>query len=134
MFMRNFVIALTIALLQSGIAWSQGTITSFSVQSAGDHAILEWTSGYEAGLSIYQIERSLDGLEFISVAQVSPMGDLSSYVYEDYPLYKESTRTFYYRVRAIMTNGSSSLSSVKIVTLSFSGIQQTWGSIKALFR
>jgi len=132
--MRNFVIALVIALLHCGTAWSQGIITSFSAQPAGDHAVLEWTSGSEAGLSIYQIERSLDGLEFISVAQVSPMGNLSSYIYEDYPLYKESTRIFYYRVRVIMTNGSSSLSSVKIVTLSFSGIQQTWGSIKALFK
>ncbi|MCX6640072.1 MAG: hypothetical protein NTW14_06265 [bacterium] len=115
-------------------AFAAGVITSFEARSEGDYAYLEWTSESESGLSVYRVERSLDALQFISVAEVEPTGDHSSYVYEDHDLVKSSTRTYYYRINALMKDGTNSFSSVKSVTLAFSGIQQTWGSIKALFR
>ena len=131
---RLITVVIAIALLHCGVAWSQSLIVNFEVYPGGDHATLEWDSGIEAGLSLYQIERSSDGIEFIAVDEVAPQGNNSSYIYEDYPLYKDNSRIYYYRIRAIMADGSSTLSGVKSVTLSFSGIQQTWGSIKALFR
>ncbi len=132
--MRNIFAAAAITLLLAGLVWAPGVISSFSAYGEGDYVTLEWNSGSEEGLSIYQIERSLDGLDFSVINEVAPQGSNSSYVYEDHDLFKNSTRTYYYRIRASMNNGTSSLSSVQSVTLSFSNIQQTWGSIKALFR
>lgn len=133
--LRNVFVSFALgSLLIGGVVWAPGVIMTFSASNQGDSVTLEWSSGSEAGLSVYQIERSLDGLDFSTIAEVSPQGDNSTYIYEDHDLFKGSTRTYYYRIRAAMSNGTSSLSSVQSVTLSFSGIQQTWGSIKALFR
>lgn len=131
---RNSFVALTIALFLTGVAVSQGIITSFTATTKGDFVVLEWTSGPETGLDKYQVERSFDGLDFFPIADVFCTGANSTYIYEDHDIYKSSTRTYYYRIRAVMTDGSFSFSSVQSVTVSISGIQQTWGSIKALFR
>jgi hypothetical protein len=129
----NFIIA--IALLSALPAWAQNPIVSFTAQAENDdYVVLEWNSGSEAGLSLFRVERSLDGLTFLNIAEISPQGDNSAYRYEDHDLYKTTPRTYYYRVRAVMMNGTSSTSPVQSVTLAFSGVQQTWGSIKALFR
>jgi hypothetical protein len=133
-FIRTNLLALTIALMLTGIAVSQGIIATFSALGDGDAVILEWSSGIETGLDQYQVERSFDGLEFFPIADIPGTGSNSTYIYEDHDIYKSSTRTYYYRIRAVMEDGTFSFSSVQSVTLNISGIQQTWGSIKALFR
>jgi hypothetical protein len=133
-FIRINLLAVTIALMLTGIAVSQGIIATFSALGDGDAVILEWSSGIETGLDQYQVERSFDGLEFFPIADIPGTGSNSTYIYEDHDIYKSSTRTYYYRIRAVMEDGTFSFSSVQSVTLNISGIQQTWGSIKALFR
>ncbi len=131
---RNVAIAGILALLTASSLRAQGIIVNFTAHAENnDYAVLEWTSANESGLSTFRIERSLDGLAFSAIADVTPQGNNSAYRYEDHDIYK-SSRTYYYRIRTVMTDGSSSLSAVQSVTLDFSGIQQTWGSIKALFR
>ena len=130
----NLIIAFTFALFSATVAISQGIIATFNALGDGDVVILEWSSGIETGLDQYQVERSFDGIEFFPIADVPGTGSNSTYVYEDHDIYKSSTRTYYYRIRAIMNDGSFNFSSVQSVTLYISGIQQTWGSIKALFR
>ncbi len=127
-------LSISLILLICSIALAPSVITNFTASNAVDFVLLEWTSGTEAGVSNFQVERSLDGIEFLAIATVSPQGSNSDYTYEDHDLYKGATRTYYYRIKAQMDNGSSNFSSVETVTLSFSGIQQTWGSIKSLFR
>jgi len=134
MLLRKAIPGLLLALLCSGTVRAQGVINDFNAYAEGEYAVLEWNSGSEDGLSNFQVERSFDGLQFIAIATLAPQGDNSSYRYEDHDPYKNSSRTYYYRIRALMSDGTSSLSSVQSVTLWFSGIQQTWGSIKALFR
>ncbi len=131
---ERIVTACALVLLLIGLAFAQGVFNSFTAGTQGDFAILEWTSGSENGLSEYQVERSLDGLDFITIDTVFPLGSNTTYIYEDHDLYKGSNRTYYYRICALMNNGSRIYTSVESVTLSISGIQQTWGSIKALFR
>ncbi len=132
--MRILSTSLIVLLLFAASAWAPSVITQFDAITGGDYVILNWTSGSEAGLSNFQVERSLDGLDFQAIATISPLGSNTDYSYEDHDLYKTTTRTYFYRIKAQMTNGSSNLSPVKSITLSFSGIQQTWGSIKSLFR
>lgn len=133
-FRKKILTAFLVLALFAGLVWAPGIINNFNAFAEDDYAVLEWDSGSEAGLSSFQVERSLDGLQFLNLASLPPQGDNSPYRYEDHDIYKSSNRTYYYRIRAQMENGTSSLSSVQSVTLSFSGIQQTWGSIKALFR
>lgn len=133
--MRNALAAFVLALLLALPGRAQNIIQNFAAHAENDdYVVLEWNSGSEAGLTTFRIERSLDGLTFITLQNLAPQGSNSSYRYEDHDLYKSSTRTYYYRVRALLNDGTSSLSSVQSVTLAFSGIVQTWGSIKALFR
>jgi len=133
----NIKILLTttaLILMTAGIAWAPSVITSFNASNADDYVLLEWVSGSESGVSNFQVERSFDGIEFQAIVTITPQGSSSSYYYEDHDLYKNTTRTYYYRIKVQMSNGSSSFSAVETVTLTFSGIQQTWGSIKSLFR
>jgi hypothetical protein len=132
--MRNVIIAVIATVLLAGLAWAPSIITNFNAESAGDYVILTWNSGSEASLMLYAVERSLDGMDFVQLAEVDPQGSNSSYTYEDHDLFKGTSRTYYYRIRAQMDNGTAGYSTVQSVTLSFSGIQQTWGSIKSLFR
>ncbi len=132
---RNYLFIFSLLLLTALPIWADSIIFNFSAQvSDGDFVVLEWNSGSESGLQVYRVERSLDGLNFQSIAEMAPLGSNSVYRYEDHDIYKSTSRTYYYRIRAQMGSGVSSLSSVQSVVLDFSGIQQTWGSIKALFR
>jgi hypothetical protein len=133
--MKRLSAIIIAVLFCAGTAAAQGIIVNFTAHAENDdYAVLEWASGSENGLLLFRVERSLDGLTFTSIAELAPQGSNSDYRYEDHDLYKTSPRTYYYRIRALMTSGTSTLSPVQSVTLAFSGIQQTWGSIKALFR
>ncbi|MBU1651535.1 hypothetical protein KKA00_04900 [bacterium] len=132
--MRRVILTFLILSLTAGVVWGPNLINQFTAESAEDFVILEWVSGPEAGLKEYQVERSLDGIGFIAIATLPPAGSETEYTYEDYDIYKTTTRTYYYRIHGSMLNGTSTYSDIQSVTMSFSGIQQTWGSIKSLFR
>ena len=134
MMKRSIFISLCAVLFITGLAWAPSLITDFTASNEGDFVLLTWQTGVENGVSEYLVERSLDGLEFHEISQLQPLGNNWEYTYEDRDLYKTTSRTYYYRIHASLSNGSSSFSTVESVTLSFSGIQQTWGSIKSLFR
>jgi hypothetical protein len=123
-------------LLSTTVLQAQSVIYSFTARAVGnDYVLLEWKSASEAGLGMYKVERSLDGLTFAPIADMQPKGSNSTYQYEDHSVIGgDGTRVYYYRIRALMINNTSTFSPVQAVTLNFSGIQQTWGSIKALFR
>jgi len=124
-----------VTLLAASFGQAQSVIISFTATPENaDQVNLEWTTGNESGVSEFKVERSLDGLTYLPLEDIGPQGNSSTYLYEDRDIYKSSTRTYYYRIRAVMSNGTSSLSTVQSVVMYFSGIQQTWGSIKALFR
>jgi hypothetical protein len=110
-------------------------IVNFQVTSGGDYAILEWTSGVEAGLVKYKIERSIDNVSFSFVADVFPQGDNHTYTYTDDDVMKYTTqRLYYYRIKMLFTGNTFAYTPSESVLLAFSGFQETWGSIKAMFR
>lgn len=129
------LLCLGLVLLAVSPVQAQSPISSFTAQAIGEGSVkLEWRSGNEAGLANFRVERSLDGITYTTLATLPPRGSNSVYTYTDNDLSKNGNRTYYYRLRAQMTDNSFSFSPVHTVTLFFSGIQQTWGSIKALFR
>lgn len=100
-----------------------------------DHCQMEWTTGNEDNLSVFVVERSGDGTTFLPIGRVTARGSFSQYQFTDSsPLDADIDHTFYYRLKMINRDGSSTYSPVEEVSLSFTPVQHTWGMIKALFR
>ena len=116
-------------------AWAvNSVITDFSAYGEGDRVVLNWTSGIEGNLNKYKIERSSNNQNFSHISDIAPEGDFFHYEYIDNDVLKSSQRLFYYRIKMVFTDGTYTYSDTSSVTLQFSGIQETWGSIKAMFR
>lgn len=77
-------------------------------------ARLRWTTSQEEGLDKFEVERSVDGIAFDQIAQVTArnLSEEGSYVYVDENIQASG---YYYRVRAMEHDGSSSLTEVKRV-------------------
>jgi hypothetical protein len=134
--MRNIVTTSIIVIALCGLAVPTGSVLiNFDVVPDGDKAILNWESGLELNLTKYKLERSADNKTFTLIAEVLPAGNFSQYEYIDDDIMKSySNRIYYYRIRMIFGDGTYAYSDTKTVILNFSGLQETWGSIKAMFR
>ncbi|NQS98051.1 MAG: hypothetical protein HQ591_06325 [candidate division Zixibacteria bacterium] len=129
----NYII-IALALATAVIA-GDSVIISFTIDSQGDMAILEWQSGVEGNLLKYKIERSPNNINYTFIEEILPQGNYTTYQYIDDDVMKtNSQRIYYYRIKMIFADGTYAYSEVKSVTLTFSGFQETWGSIKALFK
>jgi hypothetical protein len=116
------------------LVWAGAVILEFTAEVQSNTVVLSWRTGVEMNLSIFQVQRSTNGSSFYSIGAVEPTGSYSQYQYVDDNLLKQSMRTYYYRLEMIDMDGTSSYSNVQQVIVIASGIQQTWGSIKAMFR
>ena len=133
--MKRLSLLLIIFLLASVVTAGDSVITSFTISPQGDMAVLEWESGLEGNLLKYKIERSPNNISFTMIHEVLPTGNFSQYQYIDNDVMKStSQRVYYYRIKMVFADGTFVYSETKSVTLSFSGFQETWGSIKAMFR
>jgi hypothetical protein len=122
--------------LTLNLAWAtDSVITDFTATSLGDKAQLEWTSGLEGNLIKYKVERSTDNQYFITLTDILPEGNYHTYIYIDDDIMKSSSqRLYYYRIRMIFADGTFCYSLVRSVNIQLSGLMETWGSIKAMFR
>lgn len=116
-------------------AFAGAELYSFRAFPVVDHCQLEWMTGVESNLRLFIVERSSDGQSFFAIGQTSPRGSYSQYEYTDSsPLDADMERTFYYRLKIVDGDGAVRYSPISEVLLSFSPVQHTWGSIKAMFR
>ena len=133
--MLRFKLLFLSSLLIFSAAFGSVELYSFHAYAVVDHSRLEWTTGREDNFSLFVIERSSDGQSFFAVGQVASTGSYSQYEFVDTsPLDMQTDRTFYYRLRMVNRDGTFGYSDVQQVSLSFSAVQHTWGSIKAMFR
>ncbi|MBU0692528.1 hypothetical protein KKC97_11940 [bacterium] len=124
-----------IVLVFATIAYAGVELLSFRALPMIDHGRLEWSSGAETNLDAFIVERSPDGQNFLPITRVDATGSYSEYTFTDSsPLDLDMDRSFYYRLKMLDNDGTYRYSEVKEVTLTFSAVQQTWGSIKAMFR
>ncbi len=131
---RSFIhLFLLVILLQASPAIAQA-LESFTATVDGHSVKLEWTTNSERGITGFQLQRSFDGRNFYTICKMEPAGIGHTYRYIDNDLFKDDTRTFYYRLEIRRTGGHKEYSQTREVTLSFSGVHRTWGSIKAMFR
>ncbi|MBK8128394.1 MAG: hypothetical protein IPK53_05410 [bacterium] len=134
MLKRWFATLIVLAALAPA-TWAGVEVLTLNVYSLGDHARLEWRTGQEIDFQKFVVERSADGTNFIPVGQIDARGSFSEYAYTDEsPLDVERERMFFYRLKLLNDDGTFTFSQSLEVSLNFSAVQQTWGSIKAMFR
>ena len=133
--MKKYIILFILLLGTLTTAFGAVELTDFRIYPVVDHSQLLWTTGVEDNFQQFIIERSADGQAFFTVGQVSAKGSYSQYEYSDIsPLDGDTQRIFYYRLKMMDRDGTYRYSEVLQVSLSFSAVQHTWGSIKAMFR
>jgi len=135
--MKKFIpISFLIILFSAGIVYSALTIQYFTAKNYQDGILLEWKTNDEGGVSTFDIERSAGNLNnFIFLSTIHSTGNNSYYSYQDNNILQNPSQSiYYYRLKCVMPNGSYSYSNVISVISSVSGIRDTWGSIKAIFR
>jgi len=127
---------LFLLLLGSAVAGVASVeLADFRVFPVVDHSQLEWSTNAEDNFQMFVIERSADAHVFYSVGQVNAKGSYSQYAFTDSsPLDVDNSRLYYYRLKMVDRDGTYRYSEIHEVSLSFTAVQHTWGSIKAMFR
>ncbi len=131
---RNKLLILALLICSS---WAAAGVELyyFRAYAVVNQSRLEWSTGNEDNFSLFVVERSSDGENYFMIAQLPATGSFSEYQYTDSsPLDADMQRTFYYRLKMVNRDGSFRYSEVQEVSLTFSAVQHTWGSIKAMFR
>lgn len=93
---------------------------AFDVVKAGNNALLNWTTLTESNSDHFEIERSIDGINFSVVGTVAAAGNSTnarSYQFLD-PI-NTTSKIIYYRLRTVDVDAKASMS--KIVALRLSG-------------
>jgi hypothetical protein len=96
------------------------TLESFTATKSGDNAILEWSTAAEFNNNKFEIERSLDGVNFAVIDDVAGHGTSyarKSYQYTD-PIGTVNAKIIYYRLRNVDVDGKSYYSKIVAVRLS----------------
>ncbi len=133
--MKRLTAILALLVLLAPAARAEVELLSMSVNALFDHARLEWQTGQEINFQSFVIERSPNGQSFLPVGVVQARGSFSEYSFTDEsPLDVDRERTFFYRIKLVNRDGTFTYSETLEVSLNFSAVQQTWGSIKAMFR
>ena len=114
--------------------FSGTVLLEFTYGTEDQQVFLNWRTGEETNLSSFEVQRSNDGVDFFTVGSVAATGSYSSYQFIDDELYKQSDRTFYYRLKMVDRDGHFNYSANLRVDITINPIRQTWGSIKAMFR
>ena len=124
-----------ITLLIVSLAFAGTVFVEYSATPYDNKVTIAWRTGSETGVDQFQIQRSTNDNVFIEIGSVNKQGDGSQYEYIDDNVIFKGNQTFFYKIRAIKSNGSLVEESQSlIVNPNISGIYRTWGAIKAMFR
>jgi hypothetical protein len=128
------IITLTTLLLCTASALAGAILRVFTAKSSNGDILLEWSVGEEKDLLRYEVQRmaGVQG-EYVTIATVNPKGSNSSYEFLDKSAYKLNDSIYKYRL-AIVSSDGMTYSQELTVPHTVSGVKQTWGSIKAMFR
>lgn len=133
-----YVIALMLLGTSILFAWDGFTYIVANEHETGVR--VSWQAKDEQSVAYYEIYRSRAESSILDKrASVTALGLGASYVFQDDNMFSKASEsgdyTFNYFVRAVFDNGSYKNSDKVFVAISNLGVsQQTWGSIKAMFR
>jgi hypothetical protein len=137
---KRVTLKVIIFLCLAAVVYAGANIYNFSVSQDNDNADLSWTANGETSSMEFIVERKTSGTDYAKIATVK-VNDTHSYQYQDRTIYKTTGSTYYYKVLLVEINSVNSgnlnivsSSSEKMLIPHISGIKNTWGSIKAMFR
>jgi hypothetical protein len=87
------------------------TFGNINVANNNGVRIISWNTLVEINIESYEVERSVDGISFISIGKVAAKGNKADYQFDDN--YNFNSKTLYYRIKANNNNGSIEYSTVK---------------------
>ncbi len=129
--MTNILILLALG----SFAFGEAIISGFSGYEDDGRIIIQWTTAMENGVTGFEIQRSTDqGRAYHQVGFLHAQGRGSGYTFiDDSIIAKVSGREYTYRLKIRDANGESQFTdSINVETVL--SVQQTWGSLKALFK
>ncbi len=136
--MYKKTITIFLIFLIAGVAFGSLTFEYFTGKTNAEGILLEWKTGDEGGIAKFEVERSaLVPNNFVFIKTINASGNNSYYSYQDNGVDfkgKSSSSVYYYRLKCLNSNGSYSYTNTITVVHTVSGIKNTWGSIKAIFR
>ena len=122
-------------LLSASTLWASGMVSSFEGYDESNRIIIQWSTAFENDVEGFEIQRSMDGSTFYEIGFLRAQGQGSSYTFiDDSIIAKVSGRDYYYRLKIRLKNGEAEYSDTITVTSDVSGVNHTWGSLKALFK
>ena len=121
-------------VLMSGI-YAGAILNGFSGYAEDARIIIQWNTSTESNVRGFEVQRSTDGHTFFEIGFLHAQGDKSAYTFvDDSIIAKVSGRDYFYRLKIRDIDGSSELSEIITIPSNISGVNQTWGSLKALFK
>jgi len=135
--MRGCVLLLLLLVIVAVQAGS--IISSFTGEPGYNRVDLKWVVTAESGLRGYYVLRSLDDTSFDKVSPLIAAAKTDesteqTYHYSDASVFKQTGRTFYYKLQIVNKDGSTSEYGHLVISPQISSARETWGSIKAMFR
>jgi hypothetical protein len=91
-------------------------IVSFSASKKSDYIEMKWITEEESNISHYEIQRSSNGVNYVTIGKVESLNQNTSYTYS-YNDKNPVNGMAYYRLRSAELNGKSNYS--KIVSINF---------------
>jgi sialate O-acetylesterase len=79
------------------------TFGNISVANKNDARIVSWNTLVEINMESYDVQRSVDGISFTSIARITAKGSNANYQFEDAG--NLSNQTLYYRIKANNNDG-----------------------------
>jgi hypothetical protein len=137
---KSHLFTILILMLAGSVLFAWDGFINVKAEEFNTGILVTWQAKDEQNVHYYEIYRSRTNSEVVDKrASVSALGSGATYTYQDENIFSKTTETgdysFYYFVRAVMKDGSFENSEKVMVRLSTLGVsQQTWGSIKAMFR
>jgi len=127
-------------LLGASLLYAWDGFTYVAVNEFNSGIRVDWQAKDEHNVHYYEIYRSRSDSHVMDKrASVTALGEGASYTFQDDNIFSKSAESgsysFDYFVRAVMKDGTFKNSDKVEVSLTSLGVtQQTWGSIKAMFR
>ena len=87
----------------------------FTVTKSNNNALIQWSTTQEVNANMYEVERSVDGSNWSTIAYVAATGNSSAtnnYSYTDKSI---SAKIVYYRIKEVDIDGNTSLTSIKSI-------------------
>ena len=132
--MKYFKIIIGVVVLLSSIMGG-ATLNDFSGYAEDARIIIQWNTTTEINVSRFEIQRSTDGHTFFEIGFLNAQGQGSGYTFVDDSIFaKVSGRDYFYRLKIRDIDGNSQLTEIITIPSNISSVNQTWGSLKALFK